>query len=252
MSPARRVKRGLLSVVLIGGVAVGCAAPRPASLPDAVLTQYSAMRSVAILPPQVDVYSVAVGGMKEHQPELERQLTSELLQVVTQQFTERGRTVKATPVAADGTNRLFRDVWLRETYELIHHAFHGAPRTIEPEMFGTNLGDQTEEVARELGSDGLVFVECHVEQRTGGSVGTELATKMLVGVATAGLFVPPADPAGTIVVDAVLVDGKSGMALWGNSASDFKMAFMGAAFDESVLDGVVKNTFRTMPTSSPS
>ena len=114
-------------------------------------------------------------------------------------------------------------------------------------MFGTNLGSEAEDVARELGSDGLFFVECHVEQRTGGSVGTELATKMLVGVATAGLLVPLAEPAGKIVVDAVLVDGRTGKALWGNSASGVKRPFTGSAFDKSVLEGMVKNAFRTMP-----
>jgi hypothetical protein len=62
-----------------------------------------------------------------------------------------------------------------------------------------------------------------------------MAGKVLVGVATAGLFVPPADPPGTIVVEAVLIDGKSGNVVWAHSAGDFKLAFMGAAFEETVL-----------------
>jgi hypothetical protein len=98
-----------------------------------------------------------------------------------------------------------------------------------------------------LNTDGLILVRCNAEQRTGGSVGAEYAGKVLVGLATAGLFVPPADPAGTIVVDAALVDGKSGNIVWANSAGDFKVALMGAAFDKTVLDGVVKSVFATLP-----
>jgi hypothetical protein len=60
------------------------------------------------------------------------------------------------------------------------------------------------------------------------------------------LFVPPADPDGTIVVDAALVDGKSGNIVWANSGGDFKMALIGPAFDKAVLDGVVKSVFATL------
>jgi len=116
------------------------------------------------------------------------------------------------------------------------------PQTIDPGIFCTNQGSETEEVARELGSDGLFFVECHVEQRTNPSVGRELATKVLVSVATPGLFAPIADPAGMIVMDAIWVDGKSGKAVKGIRHPTSRWAF-----DKSVLEGVVKSVFRTPP-----
>ena len=242
-NPQYHVYLPLISLLL-----AACSTTKP-SLPEAQLAKLHSLRKVAILPPQVEVYSVAVGGAKEQLTQQELQVTNELIDSVRQQLADQGRDAQATGVGtkkADDAEQLFRDTWLRETYDRIAQGLHPAPPTTAA-AFAADLGAEAKAVTQELGADGLILIRCHAEQRTRGSVAGEMATKLLVGIATAGMFMPPGDPAGTIVVDAALVDGGSGNVVWSNTAGDFKMAFMADSFDKSVLDGVVKKLFATLP-----
>jgi hypothetical protein len=197
----------------------------------------------------VEVYSVTLGGAKEHLTDQEGEVTKELIDLVSRQFAEQGRTAQATTFGAkesEKSSELFQETWLRESSQYISGNLHQSPPTTAAALSGASLGDEAKNVAHEAGSDGLVLITCHAEQRSGGSIGAELAGKALVGIATAGLFVPPADPAGKIVVDAALIDGKSGKIVWAHSGAGVKMTFVGSVVDKTTLEDLIKRLFATL------
>jgi hypothetical protein len=197
----------------------------------------------------VEVYSVTLGGAKEHLTEQEGEATKELIDLVARQFAEQGCTAQASSFGAKESEKsaeLFRETWLRESSQYISGSLHQSPQTTPATLSGVNLGDEAKNVAHESGTDGLILIICQAEQRSGGSIGAELAGKALVGIATAGLFVPAADPAGKIVVDAALVDGKSGKIVWANSGASVKMTFVGSVLDKTTLEDLIKRLFATL------
>ena len=238
-----------LTLAALCGLVGGCAADKAAAPGAELANLRPSTRTIALLPPQVEIYAVARDEAKERVPPQEMQVTNDLIDLAKQYLGEQGRSTRATAaglVNADQSEQAVRDRWVRESYDRMRQALHPIPTTLTT-VFSGNLGDEAKAVAQELKTDGLLLVRCHAEQRTGGSVAGNVAGKMLVGIATAGLFIPAPDPAGWISVDAALVEGKSGNVLWAHSASNFKMPFMAAAFDRSVLDALMKDVFATLP-----
>jgi hypothetical protein len=238
-----------LWMALVAAV-TGCARPAPAPQNPQLADQYSAIRSIAILPPHVEVYSVATGGAKEHLADAEAQVAKELVDSAVQQLASRSRDGKPVQLSeAKSGGELFHAVWIQNSYNFISTEFGRQPFASDGHLTGARFGDGDDavELSRELATDGVLFLACSAEQRTGGSVGTELATKMLIGVATAGLLVPAAEPAGRIVLEAALVDGTTGHVVWAGSGADFKMALMGSSFDPKIVEGVAKTAFQTLP-----
>ena len=239
----------LLSVALLWAWSSGCAARQPTPPPQEAVSRYAAIRNIAILPPEVELDLMSVGGGKEPLTEEAAQAAKDLVDMIGSEFAEQGR--KAGPVEVAGESntdpeKLFRDVWIRQSYERIGEEL-GRPLAPALVYSGFSLGESTKNVALQMGADGLLFVKCKGHRRTGGSVAGELLTKGLIGAATAGLVVIPEDPIAGIIIGVALVDGKTGDLLWANRASESKFGFAPPNFDKGMLGPLVKTLFKTTP-----
>ena len=215
-----------------------CAAANVAENPQ-IKTRLQAIRSVAVLPPDVQLVRRFIGGSEEQLREQDALASSALVTLVAAQFSGRGLAAKQSPAAAKvtaDTQSAYDQIAYGQSYELEHPTLQ-APG---------NLAAPAAAIAKQTGADGLVFIKLEGYKRSAGSIAGEVAAKTLIGAATMGLLVPLKDANAAASLGVTLVDSKTGDVLWSNVASD-AWGITVPDFSESDLTTLVTKAFANFP-----
>jgi hypothetical protein len=202
-----------------------------------------AIRSVAVIPPEVTVRLITFTGEDQPIPELERQVREKLPALVAAELASRGFAV---PHATSIESRLgevpalrFQTTQLQQNFAQAEaEMFRTAQMaTAQAENYRRSLGAQVARVSDPLEADALVLVRVQGFQKSGGEIAKDMAKSIVVGVLTGYVAVQPTS--GT-TMSVAFVDGRSGDVLWANAA--------GMPSDPSgALEGLVKQAFAAFP-----
>ena len=212
MSPGIHT-RCLAAICLLA--ASGCATLGPPRHPE-FKARHAHIRSMAILPPSVEVYKFTFKGEREMMydslPGLRQQATAELEQVLA----KRGYHVQPLDLSEQA---LREDPELKRGLHTIQELFDKRieeyskkwfPRAHE---FRYSVGSDINMFADRANSDALVFVRCQGIKKSGGEIAKDFAKTLLVAVATLGNAVVYYYPSVTVVQMGV-IDGNTGDVLW--------------------------------------
>jgi hypothetical protein len=212
MSPGAHI-RCLTAACLF--VASGCASLGPPRHPE-FKTLHSQIRSVAVLPPSVEVYKFTFKGEREMiydlLPGLRQQAAAELEQVLA----KRGYQVQPLDLSEQALND---DPELKRTLHTIQELFEKRIEEYSKKWFPTahefrySVGSDINVFADRAKSDALVFVRCQGIKKSGGEIAKDFAKTLLLAVATLGNAVVYYYPSVTVVQMGV-IDGDTGELLW--------------------------------------
>jgi hypothetical protein len=211
-------------MLLIGFVAMGCVAP-PFRAPPQFQARVERLTAVAVIPPDVKMYSLTAGGVREEMDEWSGLARENLIRAFAS-YLPRNAELTFTLLKADGglpplraqptwtelddTKALYKAVStsiLLHTYDQTGHLFPQKLRS-----FDYSLGPQVRGLADQANADALLFIEAMDHVSTGGRKALMVAG-ILMGAAT-GVYVGPS--AGATTLSAALVDGQTGDILWYN------------------------------------
>lgn len=209
-------------------------------------TRKASIANILVVPPLVEIRRrVASGEIETLKDEAER-VANDLTGIVINEFSTRGFK------GVSGKEKISQDPNLVKTTDDMFRELSAAiwqPLTdVEKEAknFKHTLSRDLSGLATTTSTDTIVFVKFGGFTRSGGDVAREFGSAMLVGVFTAGLFVPPKNPSGAAVLDLALVDGRSGDILWANRSAKSFWGLTGPDFlteDSSELASKLLNEF---------
>ncbi len=212
MSP--RVRLGCLATACLVA-ASGCAALGPPRHPE-FKALHVQIRSMAVLPPSIEVYKFTFKGEREMMYDLLPGLRQQAIAELEQVLAKRGYQVQPLDVSEQV---LDNDPELKRSLHTVQELFDKRieeynkkwfPRARE---FRYTVGSDINVFADRAKSDALVFVRCQGIKKSGGEIAKDLAKTLLVAVATLGNAMVYYYPSVTVVQMAV-IDGDTGELLW--------------------------------------
>src|SRR5262249_6230594 len=155
-------------------------------------------------------------------PEESMNATQDLSVLLSAELSQRGFKVKSqqpqNTMMASPTEVLAPVSSMTRMHDELALAMYG--QELMPESralaYRHTLGPEIVQVAKLAATDALVFVQLRVAKRSSGDIAAETAKKVLIGVLTLGMFVPPKDASGWATLQMALIDGTTGDVLWGN------------------------------------
>ncbi|MGY6214660.1 hypothetical protein ACW73L_05795 [Methylolobus aquaticus] len=209
------------------------------------------IRRVAVVPPNVRLYLVHLGGLKEGLSGQMPRVAEALIQVIGEELTRQGfeaATIQQAQGARLDSAALFREAEISRLYAQISSEMAGRPGTPSRHRnIECTLGQDAKDLAAFARSDGLIFVNFAGWKRSGGSVATEMAFKVLLTLAGGYL---PQDPIGASELEIALVEGGTGDILWTNRVANTRFGFDRPDFDMQELRGMTKELFEGFPQRS--
>lgn len=203
---------GLLLVCLSLAAAAGCASfvpPRHAEFRK----RHPTIRTVAVLPPDVEVYKLTFKGDRDMMWELLPPIRQRAQEELERTLAKRGYQVQ--PLNA-GDDVLQQDPALRTSLYMVRELFAKQAQEYHKHFFRRftySIGPEINVFADRADADALVIVRCFGLKKTGGEIAGNWAQTILVAAATLGAVVPVQSPSITIVQMALL-DGVTGDILW--------------------------------------
>lgn len=186
------------------------------------------VRTIAVLPPDVDYYLISAGGIPEKIDEECLKAEKNLLAAVEQELGEKsGKALKYFTIEGASGEMLDN---LGETMALfgaVQHAILSAPQghSVRPEALDYTLGHEVNELSG--GADAVLIITGTNYISTGGRKAVEVAKSMILSVL---LFVQPEAPTDISVLSAALVDARTGALMWfGISRDSFNFGYDKAA-----------------------
>ncbi|MCU0736594.1 MAG: hypothetical protein MUF20_13935 [Methylotetracoccus sp.] len=251
MNTRSRLSRiGLCAVaVLCLGHLYSCAtAPSLVRQHEDFATHCASIKRVAVVPPNVQLYLVRLGGLKEGLSGQMPRIAEDLIQVMGDELTRQGFNATAiapTPGPRPDSDALFREAEISRLYAQISNEISRQPgNTSNGHSIECTLGQEAKSLAMFARSDGLIFVNFTGWKRSGGSVATEMAFKVLLTMAGGYL---PQDPIGAGEMQVALVDGRTGEILWTNRVARTRYGFAPPDFDLTELRVMAKDVFEGFP-----
>jgi len=223
----------LLGCVAVSVLLQGCMVSQPThrASPD-LLAKLPAIKTVVILPPQVDVLHVEAGGIPEKMDEWTDEARKQLTDALVRSFKYRFGNVEVLS-PADALSPDMRDN-LEETEalfgvvdrEAVEHTYavmdaNGNPASSsdlfkeQVDNFVYSLGREVQEIRKE--ADAIVLLRGTVIVKSTGLKALDLAEAIVTGVLSKGRRVSVA-PSGFVNVRGAFVDAKTGNVLWFNYA----------------------------------
>ncbi len=222
----------------------GCAAPNYRARPD-LQNRSQGIRSVALLSPDITVYEISAGGVRDERSEWSAQGRENTARAVTQLLRDRGIDVKSVPADLEAApevrevKALFRAVLA----SILLHTYNPGqnPNVFQDKVsnFDYSLGS-LEQLLRRSGADALLIVTGQDEVSTGGQ--KALTTLGILAGAAAGAFtgviVMPRIPGANVKI--ALAD-RTGDILWfnveGSTGADLRDPASAASFAAGAFDG---------------
>jgi hypothetical protein len=231
---------------------LGCAKTNPFLKQHAdIQTHCAEIKRVSVLPPNVSIYQVSLGGEKRILPEKIQQASEVLARKILDELQKRGFV--ADPLYSDLQNgidseKLFVSQEIQQLYASLEEELQRIPSlNIQKKEFDCTLGDEAKRLSTFAKSDALFFIIFRGYERTGGSIAGETAANLLIAVATMGLVIPPKETSGTELLQAALVDGKSGDIIWTNRVAENYPGFLPPSFDKDSIKNVIDKLFKDFP-----
>ena len=221
---ARRAMSIPILMFLIALILLGCATPTFRGPPQ-FQARVERLKAVAFIPPNVKVYRLTAGGVREEIDEWSAAAREHLMRAFEAHLTATAgfavtsfqpEAVLPPPhaerawTALDDAQALYKAVSAsirRHTYPLLH-TFH-----YKLEAFDYTLGPQVQGLADQVKADALLFIDAVDHVSTSGRK-VALALTMLLGGAAGSVYLGPLS--GETVVSVSLVDGQTGDILWYN------------------------------------
>lgn len=217
-------RRLLLGCILISLVVEGCVTSQPPhrAVQD-VIEKVSTMKSVIILPPQVDVLHVEAGGIPEKMDEWTDEARTQLTDALVDSFRQRFDRVDVLPPATalqpevqsnlEETEALFA-VMDREIVGHTYGVTDANGNIHAPDLFEEDLNLFVYSLGREVqglqnGADAFVLMRGTVVAKSTGRKAVEMAVSLLTGVVR---------PLAFLNVRGAVVNAKTGDVLWFNFA----------------------------------
>ncbi|MCZ7627394.1 MAG: hypothetical protein M5R38_17950 [Candidatus Methylomirabilis sp.] len=192
----RRANR-LIHIGLYSGflfILFGCASGATVHEHPEFKKRIAAAKTTMLAPPDVVVIRGPSESTGTHLPEEAAKYAKNLSNLVAAELSHRGFEVKLEPAQDPADNNL-NDNLVRTT-------------SIEaPEVAG---------LAKKVGASCIIFAKLRVLKRSTGDILAEGGRVLLIGMLTAGLFVPYKEPSGWATLQVELRDGVTGEVLWGN------------------------------------
>jgi len=201
------------------------------------LARLQSTKTVAVMPSDVRLALVKLGGAHDELRDLDIAAAQQLGPLVASELSSRGyRVLGAASNASSDIRNAYDQIAYEQKYEVNHP-------TLESEA---PLAEAVAAIAKQTGAEGLVFVELQGIERTGGSVAGEVALDTLIAAGTLGLVIPIKEPNAAAMIRISFIDGKSGAILWSNSfAQTWGLTF--PKFGEDDLSTLVKAVFKKFP-----
>ena len=207
------------------------------------------IEDIAILPPNVEIYLVSLGSTKKPMKHKIEEVSNYLITLIGDKLKKLGfKTVPVSIASGQKINSeaLFQDANIRNLFQQLNKEHKSVPIE-QSKKLDCNLGDQAVRLASQTESDALIFLKFTGWKKSGGMIATEVSTNLLIAVATAGLIINPAKPAGAEGLSIALVDGKTGDVLWVNQSSDFYINPIPPSFSRDSIKSLVEDVFEGFP-----
>lgn len=178
---------------------------------------------VAILPPDVDIKLVSLNGDDQDLLEREQQIEDAILGIAKQRLKEEHlEVIDFDFEAAMAADEAFAfsvtqclTAWETAKGELYEK---GLVADSAKSDFRTNLGSVANEIAVQTGAEAVLLMHFSGVEKSGGMIAKDVATSALIGVLTAGVYIP-IQPTSAAFIDLALVDAHGGHVLWANRKS---------------------------------
>jgi len=202
------VKRLAVCVLLFSAAIlnVGCATPLAN---PSTAAELEAVREIVVVPADVFVGLSKFASDDERMTEIEEEHKPVISDFMAHAISENGYSQVAFDFEAyDGDHNI--------SY-MVTSFKEELAQSMETPNDWVPLGESTRELARVTNADALLYVSYEGIRKSGGEVAKDIGTSILIGVLTAGSYIPvSAQNSG--VASAYLIDGISGDILWKNSA----------------------------------
>jgi hypothetical protein len=205
-------------------------------------------KTAMLVPPETEVVFKSSQG-STMLPEDGAKAANDLRTLVAAELSQRGFQVKSREIQMDAvgiTNEKPSDATaFRHMYDQLE-MYEKLPESLAFSYRNT-LGPEVILLAKQAGVDSLVFVRFRMWKRSGSDNAAESGTKLLIGMATLGLVVPPKNPSGAAMLQIALVDGASGDVLWGNQIRELSFTLVGEPSFLDNLKDMVTDLFKPFP-----
>jgi hypothetical protein len=199
------------------------------------------LKTVAVLPPDVRVYQISAGGVSEEMDEWSAQAKTNIEKSLKKYLgggTQSNLELKF--IAEDWIKANLKDEWRQQKamYEavaagVIRHTYSPTENFQDKiKNFDYSMGAEVGNLAREIGSDGLIFITGSDAQETGGRMAVNFLRAAVLGVY---VYNPSFLSLG-------LVDGKTGDLLWFNvtlGTQDYN--FLNPKHIDSIIQWITKD-----------
>lgn len=220
--------------LLVSAMLAGCGTMTTVrSHPDFV-AQKRVVRTIALLPADVESVKLNFTGDNERNHEAESQLQTELADATEQTLQNFGYQPSRTLLDAmlKGDKQLsFEFEQLKEAYSRASQELYQKGRIPESEAksFKAGVGPAVNVLALAAEADALFFVRYRAYSKSGGMVAKDIIAASLLAAVTGVMAVPAKDSS---AVEVALIDGATGDILWSNIARQPRAgtAVLGLAF----------------------
>ncbi|MFH1857012.1 MAG: hypothetical protein ABH836_07330 [Candidatus Omnitrophota bacterium] len=202
----------LLMVVFLASSS-GCASYRVH--PDFKERQKS-IYSVAVLPPEIDVYKLSFRGDKDPMYDVIALATNQSKDEIEKIFKEKGYVVQRLDLSE---NRLQQDSELRSALYNIRELYKKTLDDIckrRQKKFTYSVGADINQFADLANADVIVMLQSEGYKKTGGEIAKDIAKSILVLAATCGGFCMCSYYSAAIM-NLSIIDGNTGDVLWYNN-----------------------------------
>lgn len=202
------------------------------------------IKTIAVMPPDIEVYKVTAGGMTElidEWSQLAQELTEKALK---EELAKYGFNI--VMINKQWLKENHRELWEanRSLYNAvglsaIRHAYPG-PETFsdKAENFDYSLGSEVKELAKVCGADALLFITGVDHEATAGRTAM-LIWNMVLGAAVGVTVIPGAEPSFMVLG---LIETDSGDIDWFNTTPpDMQYTFRSEQHIKSIVQWLTKN-----------
>lgn len=230
---------------------VGCAAKNP------YLRQHSdikahcdEIKNIAIFPPMVKIYEIAFGKEQRQMTKEMEQASIDLVTTLSEELSKRG--FNAIPFYQEQNSnseseKIFQQFEIEKLYINLTQQLEKSKYTAPGKQFECSLGEEVKSIISSTSSDALFLVMFKGYSRTAGAISADITGKVMIGIMTGGLFVPPKAPSGYEELQAALVDAKTGEVLWVNRVIEKYPGFIPPDFNEQEMEMLMEKLFKEFP-----
>jgi hypothetical protein len=206
-----------VAFLLIVSLVSGCTTMTPIRQHPDFASAARKVRTVAILPPDVEYLRIVFNGDNERQTDKEQTITQELQESLETTLKKKQYTVQpwlSDKQKEENKNVSFDLQQVRAAYnEAAKQLFDKPANEDESKKYRVSLGPVVNPVASLVNAEALLYARYHGFEKSGGQQTKDILAGALLSVLTGVVAVPAAEGS---VLEVALIDGATGDVLWAN------------------------------------